>query len=157
MKTSKNYFSIITLIITILLSVQTLQSQDLIAFAETTNWKNSTSEVKLEHSESAMQLLVLIDDSEFNYRKNLRKSRKSRTSYFSKGTTFSETQVLKILKKASRKDDGFKAFNKYLKKVNFQLLNSLSVSERMKTYERFRVTTFQGYIDRLEQSDIIFL
>ncbi|MBP2831083.1 hypothetical protein J8281_02685 [Aquimarina sp. U1-2] len=156
MKTLQSRSIKATLIFMIVTSVQTLRSQELIAYSAPNFERVSVTKVKSERSKSTIALLSIIDDGEFNYRNALRASRKNKKLYYDKGVINSETQMLKTLKRAARKSDDFQAFNHFLKKENLPLLNGLTISEQLEVYERFRASTFQGYLDQLENDGVVF-
>lgn len=102
---------------------------------------------------SAKKIVERINSSEdFKYRKELRRSKTSKKIYVFTTKNFSEEEIIKQLKIAARKSDSVSEFINYLNKKKISFIDSLDTSTVSILYKKIRSTTFNGYLDDLEET-----
>lgn len=87
-----------------------------------------------------------------NYRKRLRESRKSGRVFQLPGGTYSETEILKHLKRAASKSGNKEEFLQYFLDRDLEFIRSFEEPIITEIYHKIRPKTFNGYIEELEYS-----
>src|SRR5690606_23174739 len=151
MKTLNNFFRNALLITVITISALTLNAQNdteigsAIVQLDTVSVNNNRYSFEKVTSDIATS-------TDFKYRKALRKAKKSKNVFVFSDGELSEATILKYFKKAARNADTVDDFRKYFYERELSFIETLDGKTLSNIYIRIRPTTFNGYLDDLEQA-----
>lgn len=88
-------------------------------------------------------------NADFDYRRELKKSRSERTVFYFKDTAIAKTKLLKHLKRAARNSDNSIQFQSYFLKKQLHFIHELDGKTLFGVYNAMRSKTLNGYLDIL--------
>lgn len=92
----------------------------------------------------------IVLNKNFKYRKALRNSKLSDKQVVFLNASSSEEEILKHFKRAARRSESVDEFIGYFYDRNLSFLTSVDGNVIAALYDTFRKTTFNGYLDELE-------
>lgn len=151
MKTLNNYLRNTLLITVVALSALTLNAQNDIE-SESVIVQLDTVSVNGNYASFEKMASNIATSTNFKYRKALRKAKTSKNVYVFSDGEMSEVTILKYFKKAARKADTVDDFRNYFDERDLSFIETLDGKTINNIYLRIRPTTFNGYLDDLEQA-----
>jgi len=151
MKTLKKYFRNALIVAVVTISAHTLNAQNYMD-SESAIVQLDTVSVNSNYASFEKMASNIATSTNFKYRKALRKAKESKNVYDFSDGELSEATILKYFKKAARKADTVEGFRNYFYERELSFIETLDGITLSKIYIRIRPTTFNGYLDDLEQA-----
>ena len=151
MKTLKKYFRNALIVAVVTISAHTLNAQNDMD-SESAIVQLDTVSVNSNYASFEKMASNIATSTNFKYRKALRKAKASKNVYVFSERQISEVAILKYFKKAARKADTVDDFRNYFYEWDLSFIDILDGKTISNIYIRIRPTTFNGYLDDLEQA-----